>query len=175
MKRYLSICLLGVLALSLGVAHDTYARQHQAAAMARAGTAIWEVTTGEGSDGATVNLFLPETVHVYAGDTVRWHVQGSIEPHVVAFGPLATLRSLAAHLIVPVPQKAGPPLLAFNPRVAAPTPQTTYDGTDLVHSALLTDGQTYRLTFTKPGTYYYACMIHRGMDGYIHVLPAGGI
>jgi plastocyanin len=175
MKRYQSICLIGTLALSLGAARTiqtTHAGSHRAAAMAMAGNSTWEVTTGEGSDGATVNLFLPEVVHIYAGDTVRWHVQGNIEQHDIIFGPLATIQRLAAQLFMPVPQKAGPPLLALNPQLAGPTPQTTYDGSALVHSALLTDGQTYSLTFTKPGTYHYYCLIHFPfMSGTVVVSP----
>lgn len=180
MKRYQAVCLVGTLALSLGAAQAARAgrynavrtNSHRAATMAMAGAATWEVTAGEGSDGATVNLFLPEVAHINVGDTVRWHIAGSIEQHDIAFGPFAALTTLAAQLIVPVPQKAGPPLLAFNPQVAGPTPQTTYDGSALVHSAILADGQTYSLTFTKPGTYRYYCLIHFPfMSGTVVVSP----
>src|SRR5579864_289264 len=129
MKRYQTIGLIGALALSVGAAHVTHATPRHAAAMAMAGAATWEVTTGEGSDGATVNLFLPETLHIHVGDTVRWHVQGSIELHDIAFGPPSAIQNLAAHLLGPVARKAGPPLLAFNPQAAVATPLTTYDGT----------------------------------------------
>jgi plastocyanin len=157
-KRYHALLLIAALMLSLGTAQVTHATTPRAAAMA--GTATWEVTTGEGSDGATVNLFLPTVVHINVGDTVRWHVEGAIESHDVVFGPTATVQKLAAQLLLPIPQKTGAPLLAFNPAVAAPTMQTGYDGTGLVNSGLLANGQTFSLTFTAPGTYHYYCLIH---------------
>ncbi len=177
MKRHASIVLAGLLALSLGVAPVTHATTKSAATATTAGAATWEVTSGLGDDGATVNLFLPGTIHAYVGDTVRWHVEGIIELHTITFGPAATMQQLAAHVLVPVPQKAGPPLLTLNAQLAAPSGGPSYDGMGFHNSGLLfpTPGQivTYKLTFTAPGTYHYICLIHRGMDGYIHVLPAG--
>jgi len=172
MKRYHAIGLIGALVLSLSATQVTQARPRHAAPMAMAGAATWEVTTGEGSDGATVNLFLPETLHIHVGDTVRWHVQGSIELHDIAFGSPSTIQNLATRLLGPVARKAGPPLLAFNPQEAAATPLTTYDGTGMVHSALMADGQTYSLTFTKAGTYHYYCLMHYPyMSGTVVVSP----
>lgn len=174
MKRYLSICLLGALALSLGAAPLTHATTNRATAApaTTAGTATWEVTSGLGDDGATVNLYLPGTLHIHVGDTVRWHVEGSVEAHTVTFGPAAEIQQLAAHMLVPVPQKAGPPLLTINPRVAAPSGGPTYGGDGFVNSGELAKGQTYSLTFTAPGTYHYYCLIHYPfMSGTVVVAP----
>lgn len=174
MKRHASIVLAGLLALSLGVAPATHATTTRAiaATATTAGAATWEVTSGLGDDGATVNLYLPGTIHVYVGDTVRWHVEGRVEAHTITFGPAATLQHLAAHVLVPVPQKAGPPLLTLNPRLAAPSGGHTYDGTGLVNSGEMLKGQIYSLIFTTPGTYHYYCLIHFPyMSGTVVVSP----
>lgn len=69
-RRYPSLLLAGALILSVGTAGLAHATTpHQAAMVAGAGT--WEVTSGLGDDGATVNAFLPETLRIYVGDTVR--------------------------------------------------------------------------------------------------------
>jgi len=175
MKRHASIVLAGLLALSLGVAPVTHATTKSAATATTAGAATWEVTSGLGDDGATVNLFLPGTIHAYVGDTVRWHVEGIIELHTITFGPAATMQQLAAHVLVPVPQKAGPPLLTLNAQLAAPSGGPTYDGTGFVNSGELLKGQTYSLTFTAPGTYRYYCLIHYPyMSGTVVVAPRPG-
>ena len=95
--------------------------------------------------------------------------------HTVTFAPDAELVSIEQHIVVPVPQEAGPPLLTINPKAALPFGGHTYDGTGYVSSGFLTPHGTqparYTLTFTKPGTYNYDCLVHPGMDGTITVLP----
>jgi plastocyanin len=54
-----------------------------------------------------------------------------------------------------------------------PAGPTTYDGSAYVSSGFLLLGQNYRVTFTKPGTYTYHCLIHPGMTGQIAVQAAG--
>jgi len=175
MKRFQSILFAGILVLGLSAAPVTPATTHATthrSASTMAGAATWEVTSGLGDDGATVNLYLPGTIHVYVGDTVRWHIEGRIELHTITFGPVVMVTQLAAHLLVPVPQKAGPPLLTVNPRVAAPSGGATYDGTGLANSGYLRKGQTYSLTFTAPGAYHYYCLIHYPyMSGTVVVSP----
>ena len=80
---------------------------------------------------------------------------------------------------MPVAQKSGPPLLAIDPRAVERTPGSVYDGTGYVNSGLLfmlagkNTPPIYKLTFTRPGTYEYDCLLHKGMDGTITVLPKG--
>jgi hypothetical protein len=82
---------------------------------------------------------------------------------------------MLAAILGPVPQKAGPPLMTINPKAALPFGGPTYDGTGYVSSGFLTPHENYparyTLTFTKPGTYSYDCLVHPGMDGTITVLP----
>ncbi len=75
--------------------------------------------------------------------------------------------------------KNGESTLAINPQIAFPSGGSTYDGTGYVNSGLLfmlagkNTPPIYKLTFTRPGTYEYDCLLHKGMDGTITVLPKG--
>ena len=60
--------------------------------------------------------------------------------HTVTFGPDADLRAVEQHFVVPVAQKAGPPLLTINPKAALPAGGTAYDGTGWVNSGFLQPG-----------------------------------
>jgi len=58
------------------------------------------------------------------------------------------------------------------PKAAFPTRRATYDGTGYANSGLLVKGQSYSLTFTKPGAYRFYCLIHYpGMSGMVVVHP----
>lgn len=46
---------------------------------------------------------------------------------------------------------------------------TIVSGPESFDSGLLSQGQTFRYTFTKPGTYAYKCTPHPGMTGQIFV------
>ncbi|HLF54587.1 MAG TPA: cupredoxin family copper-binding protein [Candidatus Nanoarchaeia archaeon] len=46
---------------------------------------------------------------------------------------------------------------------------TIVSGPESFDSGLLSQGQTFRYTFTKPGTYSYKCTPHPGMTGRIFV------
>lgn len=144
---------------------------------------VYDVTAGYGDDDYAANAFTPTTLHIYVGDTVRWHVGGTLEPHLVAFGPPSELADLAAHLTVVISRTAGPPLVEINPRLALPTRQATYDGRGLVTSGFLPPRgagppRSWSLTFTQPGTYSYVCLLHynpaapaASMGGTVVVLP----
>jgi len=160
------------------------ARHAAAAGRVQAPTAArtYDVVAGYGDDDYAANIFNPEIVKIYVGDTVRWHDGGLLEPHDVAFGPTAALNALAAKLEVVTPQKNGPPEVTVSPQFAFPSPGTTYDGMGVAHSGILVKGAgpnaTWSLTFTKPGAYRYVCLIHyvpaapaASMGGVVQVLP----
>jgi plastocyanin len=135
------------------------------------------VLVGEGqlevSQGSWLG-FAPKYLDITAGDTVLFKDVDALEPHTVSFGPMAMLKDLAGKdQFVPVPQKSGPPVLAFNPKVALPTQGTTYDGMGYANSGILQDGKSWTLSFTTPGTYEYICLIHGViMNGYVIVHAA---
>lgn len=98
---------------------------------------------------ATVNRFLVDTnaadstITVPVGSTVTWTNQANNSPHTITF-PIAGQ---------PLPTLPGDP---FTP----PLGGSTYDGTQVTNSGVLFAGQSYSLTFTKPGTYTYYCLFH---------------
>ena len=143
---------------------------------------LYHVMAGDGlrasSDQAnttTNDAFYPLRLTVHVGDTVQW-IGGF---HTITFGPAAMLKHLEKNLFIPMPQQSGPPLLTLNPKAAFPSGGTTYDGTGFVNSGILvftvpkgsTAPPSFKLTFTKAGTYAYACMVHPGMDATVVVLP----
>jgi plastocyanin len=119
------------------------------------------VSVGFGSDrGGEAIIFTPKYIDVSVGDTVIWRDVDGLEPHTVGLGPMSLLKKLVKDNIMPLRQKSGASLLALNPKVANATPGNTYDGTGFANSGFLTKGKTWRLTFTRPGTYHYLCLTH---------------
>jgi plastocyanin len=111
-----------------------------------------------------VEAYFPATLYVHVGDTVRW-VQNAHEIHTVTFLAGTPLPDL----IVPAPSNPlGSPLMA-NPQAAFPAAPADgqYDGSTFANSGLmgLDPGQAreFSLTFTKPGTYDFVCIVH-GVD-----------
>jgi plastocyanin len=183
MKRSRSIAVAALVGLSLGgVGISRAAVSHNAAAPAPTSPATYKVTAGFGDRGGAANIFAPQVVEVYAGDTVTWTRGGDLEPHTVTFGPQSLIDKLNRELLGPVPQKAGPPLIAFNSQAAFPTMGTTYDGIGFANSGLMAaKGKSWSLTFTTPGTYHYYCLLHYipghpelSMGGEVIVRPRPG-
>lgn len=123
-------------------------------ALAVGAAASLPVQAGASSPDQAVQAlqYYPGTITVDVGDTVTWSV-ASGEPHTISFGP--------------------PPGPFGSDQNMAPAGGSSYDGTGFVSSGLIFMGKTYALTFTKPGTYNYACMIHPSMRGTVVVQPAG--
>lgn len=105
---------------------------------------------------ATGMRFYPGTVTIHVGDQVQWLEASSMEIHTVTF--------LAKG------QKA--PQFG-SPASVRPAGGPVYNGSGYFNSGVMTPGQTYTLTFTKPGVYAYHCLVHddMGMIGRVIVLP----
>jgi plastocyanin len=132
------------------------------------GSPIVDVQAGafDPSTQAEALEFLPRTVRVPVGGAVHWIVKGF---HNVA------LSSGAAYPPVLI---AGPAAndVQINPLVAFPVqPAGTYDGTGYFNSGLPQPGQPFEwtLTFSRPGAFEYACLIHPNMKAFVVVEPAG--
>ncbi len=131
-----------------------------------AGTALqplrpssWQVIAGSSSQQEALQAlqFFPATITINAGDTVTWTFPAG-EPHTVTF--------LGSGQATPPP--------ATDPSDADPAGGSTYDGSTYTSSGFLLMGKSYSLTFTKPGTYPYYCLIHMPeMEGTVVVQPAG--
>lgn len=129
------------------------------AASGSASTAQWRLNAGGSSHSEAYQAlaFFPSTVTVDAGDTVTW-TYPSAEPHTVTF--------LAAGQATPPPPS--------DPNNPKPAGGATYDGSTYTSSGFIAMGYSYSLTFTKPGTYTYYCLIHQPeMAGTVVVNPAG--
>ena len=103
--------------------------------------------------------FYPSSLTIDAGDSVTWSFPSG-EPHTVTLlGPRAAL---------PPPN---------DPTAPVPAGGATYDGTAYTSSGFQLLGGSYTLTFPKPGTFLYTCLLHGtltgGMNGVITVQPAG--
>ncbi len=116
------------------------------------------------SIGAEMYGFFPATVHVHPGDTVVWK-ENTHEIHTVTFlGNQTTVPDL----LVPVPN--GPQgAMMINPMAGFPAgaKEGNYDGSTFTSSGIMgmDQGQVqqFQLTFTKPGTYQYVCIVHSMM------------
>lgn len=120
----------------------------------------WNLAAGTSAQGESVQglQFYASSLTIDAGDTVRWTFPPG-EPHSVTFlGPQSSL----------------PP--AFDPAAPKPAGGPSYDASAYTSSGYLLLGKTYALTFPKPGTYKYYCILHGqhgGMQGVVVVQPAG--
>ena len=132
--------------------------------------ATWTVKVGADASNKADQalLFLPKEITVNEGDTVQWKLTGS--EHTIYF--LAGGKPL--ELIVPGKMKGE---FLWNPDVFFASPKKTYDGTGPISGgALLAAPDTpkaFALTFSKPGTYKYACLFHPGMEGAVTVQASG--
>ncbi|MBV9271022.1 MAG: hypothetical protein JO165_08010, partial [Candidatus Eremiobacteraeota bacterium] len=117
----------------------------------------WAVQAGASQQHEALQTlqFYPSTITIDAGDSVTWTYPAG-EPHTVTFlGP----------------RSAPPP--PTDPSVSVPAGGNTYDGTTYTSSGFKLGGAAYTLTFTKPGTYKYYCLIHGEMAGTVVVAQAG--
>lgn len=163
------------------VAVRTRIAKESTAAWARSNAAALTVvppnTVLEGADNGQTTLlaFLPATLTVKVGTTVNLVNRAPTEIHNVAFGPQDwILPFMAATDLLPLgppgtPNQASPVLIYGS----EPPGRYLYDGSNHGNGFLatgLTDDQpgdppnglpqTTSVTFTKPGTYHYFCLIH---------------
>ncbi len=104
--------------------------------------------------GKQALAFLPGEVWIHEGNAITWSLP-THERHTVTFL---------------VPGQVRP---RFQDGCPGPTPDgSSYDGTGCVNSGVLMDGQTYTVTFPKPGNYKLTCLVHLYMTGMVHVLDA---
>jgi plastocyanin len=140
---------------------------------------------GGGRAGISVDMFRPSTIFVAQGDTIEW-VNPYEEIHTVTYVP-NTERLTGFQIAEEVPfiipagpaplpgvaPPPGPPKLAINPRVAAPSPVSgvaNVDGTTYLNSGVIARGGTFTATFPRQGEYRFLCIVHPFMEVRVHVL-----
>lgn len=120
------------------------------------GTKTYDFAAGIGKDDIEILRFVTAHSSIRVGDSIVWTNYSSGEPHSVSFGT--------------EPQ---------GPAAEAPAGGSSYSGTGFVSSGLyfgapLPGPHSYKLTFTKAGTYKYFCVLHDiiGMVGSVNVVAA---
>ncbi|MBV9544377.1 MAG: hypothetical protein JOY61_08355, partial [Chloroflexi bacterium] len=176
MKRVLSLLVAGVILISFAPSAVAHAARPGGGISANNAAGTITVLVGQGqfsvSPGSVLG-YAPRYVDITAGDTVVFKDVDNLEPHTVSFGPLSLLKQLTNDIFLTKPQTSGPPVVTVNPKAALPTPGNTFDGSGFANSGILNAGQSWRLTFTQPGTYRYICLIHgEVMYGVVVVHPA---
>ncbi|MFN8591167.1 MAG: plastocyanin/azurin family copper-binding protein [Thermomicrobiales bacterium] len=129
------------------------------------GSTLWEIAAGAGDDQARILRFLPATLEIKAGDTVRWINHSRSEPHTVTF--LGAGAEQPEDIRIEA-DSAGLPRLVQNPLTFFPQGDRRYRGEGLTNSGFLgeIDGQLlpggfhYDLTFDAPGVYPYYSVLH---------------
>jgi len=141
---------------------------------------VW-VGLGHTSTGAEITAFSPAKLVVHVGDTVTFANHDQTDIHTVTFGPEKVTAKIEKNFVAPA---AGgrfrlSPLGGF----ASEPPGTPaqYDGSNhgngYLNAGILAPlgsppsagPSTFKVTFTKAGTYHYECVIHQNMDGTIVV------
>lgn len=134
------------------------------------------VWAGGGQDTAVIEAFLPETVHVRAGDTVTWQLGGN-EFHTVDF----FVNGEPAPFALPLPGGQEGEEIVNPPSRLPGAPVEVYDSTKFASSSLMSPdlagpgappNVAFSLTFDQPGTYDFICQIHPWMTGQVVVEAA---
>jgi plastocyanin len=144
------------------------------------GSTLWEIAAGAGEGQARLMRFLPDTLEVKVGDTVRWVNHSKTEPHTVTFlgAGVEQPEDIAVE-----PQEDGPPKIIQNPLTLFPQGGPVFNGEGYANSGFLGElngeplpgGPAYELTFDTAGEYPYYCILHAsgpagpGMAGAITV------
>jgi plastocyanin len=176
-------------------AHDAAETKREIAAIVKEAKATakipvpaGQVDVGRTGCRLTINAMFPGTITVKAGQTVRFTMAGQsrFEIHTVTFGPDSVTAPIENTFITPVPNTSGPPTLVINPLAAFPSdppptlpPYTgSNHGNGFLNAGILDNDPATplqpnlaALTFTKPGTYHFECVIHPNMDGTVVVTP----
>ncbi len=158
----------------------------EAAKTIKQGAKIDEVTlplAGRAIDEETpviINEFLPKQVSSKVGQKVTWTFDGAV--HTVSFNvpkyfPIFTVAKSGRVTWDPKahePVGFALPKQETNRQEERPPPVAadagTWDGRGGFHSSgALNPGDTFSVTFTRPGTYSYACVLHPQMVGTLEV------
>ncbi|WP_433965679.1 cupredoxin domain-containing protein [Tunturiibacter gelidiferens] len=137
------LSLAALTALSVCIPGSVYAQQN------------WKAELGAQSKdmGKQAIAFLPNELWIHEGDSITW-TSGSGDIHTVSFFI------------------AGQPYNDFTVGCPGFSPSgTSFDGTKCVSAPPLVEGQTFTVSFPKPGNYSLICLVHPHMTGVIHVLP----
>jgi plastocyanin len=161
-------------AVKTRIAKETTAGWARATTAANTPVPANTVFAGVDSGQTTLLAFLPAKLTVPAGTTVDFTSMSPSEVHNEGFGPQAWIDAfMTATDLFPLPPGSpnqGPPLFIYG---SDPRGAYIYTGSNHGNGFIapgLTDDQpgdppnglpqTNKITFTKPGTYHYYCLLH---------------
>jgi plastocyanin len=115
------------------------------------------VAASWGDQMIAVNRFAPQTVTIKAGQTVTWKSDSSWMAHTVSFQPPFKTPA-ERNALLPAGARSGSRYAGgvAHSGIFGPPPEFPAD--------------SFSLTFTKPGTYPYTCLLHPGMAGTVQVV-----
>jgi plastocyanin len=125
---------------------------------------------------ASVNEFLPRTIHAKVGEPITWKIMGA--QHTITFNvppyiPIYRFETNRLALNHTVRDAAGgaPPVPASYGDGVTKIDGGTFDGLHFWSSGLIGSDPyvEYTVRITKPGTYNYACLVHPPMIGKVIV------
>ncbi|MDZ7727365.1 MAG: hypothetical protein U5Q44_03755 [Dehalococcoidia bacterium] len=147
----LRLALFSLLAIALAAPAGLYLATQGASADGH----TLEARAGDGEEGYSVDLFLPENITVTTGTTISWSFPW-LEPHSVSFG-------VPAEGSAEAPSNPGENLIAF-------------DGETPFSSGLrmAPDGEPFQVEFTTEGEFDIYCAIHPNMTGTVTVVDPEG-
>ncbi|MDR3575954.1 MAG: plastocyanin/azurin family copper-binding protein [Anaerolineaceae bacterium] len=120
---------------------------------------VW-VSSDNVEQGVTIMSFFPNKLSIHVGDSVVWKIN-SHEIHTVTF----LAGQPVPDFLIPAPSGQPSPL-QINPLAAFPAAPANglYDGTTYVNSGIMSQDpgnvKSFKLTFTKTGTFMYVCLVH---------------
>jgi plastocyanin len=156
------------------VAREATAGWSRATAAAATPVPANSVFAGAESGQTTLLAFLPAILTVPAGTTVKWVNMAPSEVHNATFGPLDWSQAFVTQTdLLPLgpgaPNQASP-VLIYGSEPPGPYVHTGSNHGNGFLAAPLTDDapgdppnglpQSVSITFTRPGTYHYFCIIH---------------
>jgi plastocyanin len=163
------------------VAADVRAAKKASTNPATSGTTVH---VGRTTSRFAVYQMFPKTLTVAAGQPVTFTMAGQYrsEVHTVTFGPASVRSDLEKNFVGPLPGLP-PSELGLNakgtypsdPPPSLPPQDGTNHGDGFANTGLLDNDPSTpfpasaTITFAKPGTYDYECVIHAHMDGRIVV------
>ena len=129
------------------------------------GSTLWTAAAGAGAGQARVMQFLPNTLEIKVGDSVKWVNYSTGEPHTVTF---LGAGETPPEDIMPAAFADGSPKFAINPLTLFPQGGDSFDGTGYLNSGyfgLPGMPTEFTATFTAPGEYIYYCVLHGDAEG----------
>lgn len=131
------------------------------------GSTLWESSVGVGEHNGRGQVFLPTTLTIKVGDSVKWFHHAPGEPHTVTF---VGSGAEAPEDTIIEPSPNGPPKVYQNNLTLMPQGGNAFDGTGYVNSGWLGIKElglpdTFECKFTAAGEYIYYCALHGDAKG----------